>query len=75
VKEEAKATPEAGLKLIEDKANGPAIIDELRDTVEGLVGVSDPGGVLAQAWSVQPMVEAGQVWIPDPEWPESGREV
>lgn len=68
---ESKATPEAALKLIEDKANGPAIISELRDTVEGIVGVSDPGGVLAQAWSVQPMVEAGQVWIPHPEeWPE-----
>jgi hypothetical protein len=33
--------------------------------------VSDPGGVLAQAWAVQPMVEAGQVWLPHPEeWPE-----
>lgn len=71
VKEEAKAFPEASLKLVEDKANGPAIISELRDTIEGLVGASDPGGVLAQAWAVSPMVEAGQVWIPHPEeWPE-----
>jgi predicted phage terminase large subunit-like protein len=68
---EAKANPEAGLKLVEDKANGPAILDELKGAVDGLVGVSDPGGVLAQAWSVQPMVEAGQVWLPHPEeWPE-----
>lgn len=68
---EARATPEASLKLIEDKANGPAIIQSLRDSVEGLVGVSDPGGVQAQAWAVSPMVEAGQVWIPHPEeWPE-----
>jgi predicted phage terminase large subunit-like protein len=68
---EANATPEASLKLIEDKANGPAIISELRDSVEGLVPVSDPGGVLAQAWAVSPMVEAGQVWLPHPEeWPE-----
>ena len=68
---EAKATPEASLKLIEDKANGPAIISSLRDSVEGIVGVSDPGGVQAQAWAVSPMVEAGQVWLPHPEeWPE-----
>lgn len=68
---EAKANPETGLKLVEDKANGPAILDELKGAVDGLVGVSDPGGVLAQAWSVQPMVEAGQVWLPHPEeWPE-----
>jgi predicted phage terminase large subunit-like protein len=68
---EAKGFPEAGLKLIEDKANGPAIIADLHDSVSGLVGVSDPGGVLAQAWAVSPMVEAGQVWVPHPEeWPE-----
>jgi predicted phage terminase large subunit-like protein len=71
VVQEAKASPEAGLKLIEDKANGSAILDKLRDVIDGLVGVSDPGGVLAQAWAVSPMVEAGQVWVPHPEeWPE-----
>lgn len=56
--------PDANLKLIEDKANGPAILASLRDVVPGIVGVSDPGGVISQAWAVQPLVEAGQVWIP-----------
>jgi predicted phage terminase large subunit-like protein len=71
VREVSRAFPEATAKLIEDKANGPAIMDELRDEIEGLIGVSDPGGVLAQAWAVQPIVEAGNVWIPDEsEWPE-----
>lgn len=58
--------PEANLKLIEDKANGPAIISELRGSVSGLVGAGDPGGVIAQAWATQPLVEARQVWLPDP---------
>jgi predicted phage terminase large subunit-like protein len=61
-----KRFPEATLKLIEDKANGPAIIAELRNSVPGIVGVGDPGGVLAQAWATQPLVEARQIWLPDP---------
>lgn len=54
--------------LVEDKANGPAIIDELRDEVPGIIAV-DPGqaGKEARAAAVTPLVEAGQVWIPEDE--------
>ncbi len=39
--------------------------------IAGLIPASDPGGVEAQAWAVQPFVEAGNVYLPDPtEWPE-----
>lgn len=60
--------PNATLKLVEDKANGPAIIADLRQTIPGLVAV-DPGGDSkeARAHAVSPLVEAGNVWLPHPD--------
>ena len=57
--------PEARLKLIEDKANGPAIIDDLRDEVPGLVAVTVEGSKEARMHSVTPDIEAGNVYLPD----------
>jgi predicted phage terminase large subunit-like protein len=57
--------PAALAKLIEDKANGPAIIDDLRDAVPGLVAVRPDGDKLARAHAVSPLCEAGNVWIPE----------
>lgn len=72
VKEVTAAYPNAKAKLIEDKANGPAIIEELRDHLDGIIASSDPGGVLAQAWAVQPFVEDRTIYLPDPaDWPEA----
>lgn len=60
--------PGAMLKLVEDKANGPAIISVLQDKVPGLVAVN-PGSDSKEARlaSVEPLFAAGQVWFPDPE--------
>ncbi|TAK30986.1 MAG: hypothetical protein EPO40_06230 [Myxococcaceae bacterium] len=60
--------PEALLKLIEDKANGPAILSVLEGKVPGLVAVN-PGSDSKEARlaSVEPLFAAGQVWFPDPE--------
>ena len=71
VKDVTKAWPAATLKLIEDKANGPAIIEELRNGIPGIVPVNNVDDVLARAWACQPFVEAGNIWLPDPaDWPE-----
>ena len=61
--------PEATVKLVEDKANGPAIIDTLKREIPGIMPVS-PGADSkeARAASVSPMWEAGQVYIPHPAW-------
>ena len=61
--------PDATAKLVEDKANGPAIIDTLRREIPGIMPVS-PGADSkeARAASVSPMWEAGQVYIPHPAW-------
>ena len=59
------------LKLVEDKANGPAIIDDLRAEIPGLVAVDPDGSKEARAAAVSPMCEAGNVHLPDPAiWPE-----
>ena len=58
--------PEATTILIEDAANGPAIIDALRGKVSGVIPVTPQGGKTARAQAVQPMVEAGNVYLPDP---------
>ena len=63
--------PPAMLKLVEDKANGPAIIADLKSEVPGMVAVEPEGSKEARAHAVSPMCEAGNVHLPDPSlWPE-----
>lgn len=52
--------------LIEDAANGPAVLDALKSTVSGIVAVTPEGGKWARAESVSPIIEAGQVHLPNP---------
>lgn len=55
--------------LIEDAANGPAIISRLKKEIPGVLAVPTEGGKYARAWSCQPTVEAEQVFIPlDAPW-------
>lgn len=51
--------------LVEDKANGSAIIDTLRKVVSGIVPVTPKESKEARAAAVSPQVEAGQVFLPD----------
>ena len=51
--------------LIEAKANGDAIIESLRSEFEGVIGVNPVGGKEARAAAGQPLVEAGNVYLPD----------
>lgn len=50
--------------LIEDKANGPAVIDTLKATVHGIIPIEPDGSKLARAHAVTSYWEAGNVWIP-----------
>lgn len=61
--------PAAELKLIEDKANGPAVIETLSRDISGIVPVDPQGGKEARARAISPQVEAGNVWLPqDAPW-------
>ena len=60
------AWPQTYAKLVEDKANGPAVIDTLRQRVEGLIAVNPEGGKEARVAAVSPQIQAGNVYLPDP---------
>lgn len=64
VKALAAKWPQATLKLIEDKANGPAIIAQLRKDVAGVVPVSPKDSKEARAHAVSAFIEAGNVELP-----------
>lgn len=60
--------PDALAKLVEDKANGPALIDTLSRTVPGIIPRNPRGSKVERANAVAPFVEAGNFWIPDPRF-------
>lgn len=62
----ATACKYARAKLVEDKANGPAVIATLKNTVPGIIEINPEGGKEARAAAVSPFIEAGNVWLPDP---------
>lgn len=64
--------PRATAKIIEDKANGPAVINAAKQKIPGLIpwppkGSGPMGSKVARAVAMQPRQEAGNVWLPDPD--------
>lgn len=51
--------------LIEDKANGTAIIETLMQSIPGIISITPKGGKAARASAMEPGVEAGQYFLPD----------
>jgi predicted phage terminase large subunit-like protein len=58
--------PEAARKLVEDKANGPAVIAALQHEIAGLIAVNPAGGKIARAQAISPQCESGNVYLPHP---------
>lgn len=58
--------PDALLKVVEDKANGTAVIAQLRRTVPGLVAETPTESKVARAQAAAPLQEAGNVHLPSP---------
>jgi predicted phage terminase large subunit-like protein len=58
--------PRAGAKLVEDKANGPAVIQELQHEIAGLIEVTPEGGKIARANAVSAQAESGNIYLPHP---------
>lgn len=59
--------PEARRKLVEDKANGPAILDSLKSEISGMVAIEPDGSKIARAHACTAEWEAGNVWLPHPD--------
>lgn len=60
--------PLARAKYIEDKANGSAVIEMLKNKISGIVPVNPQGGKEVRAQAVAPYWEAGNVYLPHPLW-------
>lgn len=64
-----KKYPQAGLKLVEDKANGSAIIATLHREIGGIVAVNPEGGKVARVNAVSAYIESKNVYLPrSAEW-------
>lgn len=57
--------PTAISVLIEDKANGSAVIETLKKEISGIIAINPEGGKVARAYAVQPEQEAGNLYLPD----------
>jgi predicted phage terminase large subunit-like protein len=66
VKRLSEKWPQTHAKLVEDKANGPAVIATLKHEIVGLIAVNPEGGKEVRAHAVSPQIEAGNVYLPDP---------
>lgn len=63
--------PESQYILIEDKANGSAIIQTLRSEFIGVISVTPKGGKVSRVNAVAPAIESGHVYVPREElWAE-----
>ena len=58
--------PDVSRKLVEAKANGPAVISALRKDVSGIIPVTPKEGKEARASAISTFWEAGNVYLPDP---------
>lgn len=59
--------PQGIATLIEDKANGPAVMDALKEEIPGLIAVEPDGSKVARAYAVTPLFAGKNVFIPDDE--------
>jgi predicted phage terminase large subunit-like protein len=58
--------PESSAILIEDAANGPAIISQLEMRIPGIIPIKPMGAKIARAQAIAPFAEAGNIHLPDP---------
>ncbi len=68
VRELSQRWPNTLAKLIEDKANGSAVIQMLARELAGMLPVTPQGGKVARAAAVSPLIEAGNVYLPHPQF-------
>jgi predicted phage terminase large subunit-like protein len=66
IREVTHRWPGALAKLIEDKANGSAVIQSLAHELPGIIAVSPLDGKVARAHAITPRIEAGNVYLPHP---------
>lgn len=56
-------------RLVEDKANGPAIISVLKNKISGIIPINPKDSKEARARAITPEIESGNVYFPHPSDP------
>jgi predicted phage terminase large subunit-like protein len=64
IKQVLRAWPQVRDKLIEDKANGAAVIEAIKRDFSGVIEVNPQGGKIARANAVTYLFKAGNVFFP-----------
>ncbi|MFJ2298147.1 phage terminase large subunit [Oerskovia paurometabola] len=59
--------PQAVQKFVEDKANGPAVINALSRTIPGFIPIEPEGSKFARASAVSPLAHSGNLILPTAE--------
>ncbi len=59
--------PSMRVKLVEEAANGAALIDTVKREIPGVIGVRPEGTKQLRLDAVSPMIEAGNVYLPSPQ--------
>ena len=54
----------AHAKIIEDKANGPAVISALSSEITGIIPYNPRGSKLSRVNAISPQIESGNVYLP-----------
>ncbi len=65
IREMSARWPETGAKFIENKANGPAVINSLSREIPGIIPVEPEGGKVVRAHAVSPFFHAENVHLPN----------
>lgn len=64
-----EAFPDIYSIVVEEAANGFAVVELLRSEIAGIIAVKPIGGKEARAAAIQPQIEAGNVFLPeDASW-------
>ncbi len=58
--------PEAKAKIVEDKANGPALIATLKSKISGIIAFNPEGSKEQRLYAVSAQIESGNVYLPQP---------
>lgn len=58
--------PSATKKVVESKANGPAVVQTLKNKLTGLVEFEPEGDKVQRVSSISPEIESGNWYLPDP---------
>lgn len=66
IKAFANKHPDFKAVLVEDKANGSAIIDSVKGIIKKVIPIQPTGSKEERAEAVAPIWEAGDIWLPHP---------